>query len=86
MAPSNVLNRSGGTIHVAVDITSTRVGGAESGAYYEIPNNDHEAWERSEPGATAFVIRGNPANLNGVHPEVHFIAFAQTLIIDPLGE
>ena len=77
-----VFNNTPGVIYVAVGITDAEANPAENGAYLPVEPNALEDWERADPGATAYVIRGNPVAQNGIPPEIHFVASNQILVVN----
>ena len=78
-----VFNNTRNPIYAAVPVENNDA--AQSGAYFRILPSGQEVWIRvAATGATAFVIRGNPAAQKGVRPENHFIASGETLVINPL--
>ena len=79
--PVRVFNNTTGVIHVSVALIAAN--DAPNAAYVEIAANTlSPAWARAGPGATAFVIKGNPVARNGNEPDVRFIADGQTLVVN----
>ena len=75
-----VFNNTSGAIQVSVAL----IEGADDpdGRYFTIAANGTKIWTRTAPGATAFVIKGNPVARHGNEPDVRFIADGQTLVVN----
>jgi len=80
MTNITVVNHTGGVIHVAIAVDGDS---DQNGGYYEINNLAQLGWTRQNPGATAYVLRGNSAaSSQGLQPEIFFIATGAPLVIN----